>query len=86
MYAHSKTVTRHQNEKLFSLELKKYSIDIVALSETPLAGSLQPEEVEGCYVFVWSGKSMNESCQSDVGFAIQYHLARKLSSIPKGLS
>lgn len=56
---------------LVSLELKKYSIDIAALSDNCFAGSSPLEEVEGGYVFFWSGKRTNEVRPSDFGFAIQ---------------
>ena len=71
---------------LICLELKKYNIDIAALSETRLAGISQLTEVEGGYEFYWSGKSEAEPRQSGVGFAIKSDLARTLPSLPKGIS
>lgn len=71
---------------LVSLALKKYNIDIAALSETRLAGSSQLEELKGGYVFSWSGKSEHEPRQSGVGFAVRSEIARSLSSMPKGIS
>lgn len=83
VHAHqdSDSVAEQQQKKktaLVSLELKKYSIDIAALSKTCFAGSSPLEEVEGRYVFFWSGKRTNEVRQSYFGFAIQ--------SFQKGLS
>ena len=71
---------------LVFLALKKYNIDIAALSETCLAGSSQLEELKGGYVFFWSGKSENKPRQSGVGFAVRSEIARSLSSMPKGIS
>lgn len=71
---------------LVSLELKKYNIDIAALSETRLAGISQFKEEKGGYVFFTSGKSQDEQRLSGVGFAVKSELAQSLQSLPKGLS
>ena len=67
-------------------ELKKYNIDIAALSETRLAGSSQLEEVKGGCVFFWSGNGESEPRHSGVGFAIRSKIASYLPSLPKGIS
>ena len=52
---------------LVSRELKRYNIDIAALSETRLAGVSQFKEEKGGYVFFTSGKWLNEPRLSGVG-------------------
>ena len=41
-------------------ELKRYNIDIAALSETRLSGEDQLEETGSGYTFFWSGKPDGE--------------------------
>ena len=71
---------------LISHALRKYNIDISAISETRLAGSSQLEEVGGGYVFFWIGKNEEERRLSGVGFAIKSELAKSLPSLPQGVS
>ncbi|XP_014779877.1 craniofacial development protein 2-like [Octopus bimaculoides] len=60
---------------LVALELKKYNIDIAALSESRLAGSSQLEE-----------SKRRKLRHSGDGFAIKAEIARSLLSLSKGIS
>lgn len=71
---------------LIGRELARYKLDIVALSETRLAGEGQLTESGAGYTFFWSGRSAEERRDSGVGFAVQTRLVNKLSSLPKGIN
>ena len=53
--------------------LKKYNIDIVALSETRFPGNGQLREKD--YTFFWSGRPEEEHRTAGVGFAIRNNIA-----------
>ena len=59
-------------------ELKRYNIDIAALSETRLSGEDQLEETGSGYTFFWSGKPDGERRDAGVGFAIRNKLLDKI--------
>ncbi|XP_072049980.1 uncharacterized protein [Amphiura filiformis] len=66
--------------------LKRYNIDIAALSETRLPDTSQLEE-HGCgYTFFWSGKPASEARKSGVGFAIRNQHLKLLHKLPQGIS
>ena len=67
---------------LIALELSRYNLDIVALSETRLPDSGQLKELSGGYTFFWKGKGADEPRQHGVGFAIKNDLVRNLQSMP----
>ena len=69
---------------LLASELKRYDIDIVALSETRLANEGQVTEVKAGYTFFWKGKTEEEKRESGVGFAIKTPLVDKLEEVPFG--
>ena len=71
---------------LVARELRRYRIDIAALSETRFPGEGQLKEVGSGYTFFWSGRSPEERRESGVGFAIRNELVNKLSSLPKGVN
>jgi len=71
---------------LIALELSRYSLDIVALSETRLADDDQRTEPNGGYTFFWKGRSPNETRMHGVGFAIRNSIVRKLESLPQGIN
>ena len=66
--------------------LNRYKIDIAAICETRLPGTSQMEEIGEGYTIFWTGKSVEEHRQSGVSFAIKSHIARSLSSFPKGVN
>ncbi|XP_046855999.1 craniofacial development protein 2-like [Xenia sp. Carnegie-2017] len=66
--------------------LGQYQVDIAALSETRLADETQLEEIGGGYTFYCIGKPENAPRHSGVGFAIRTQLARRLVSLPQGIS
>ncbi|XP_046862044.1 uncharacterized protein LOC124455452 [Xenia sp. Carnegie-2017] len=66
--------------------LGHYQVDIAALSETRLADETQLEEVGCGYTFYCIGKPDNSPRHSGVGFAIRTQLARRLVSLPQGIS
>ena len=71
---------------LLAMELKRYDLDIVALSETRLADEGQITEVNGGYTFFWKGKAEDENRESGVGFVIKTSLVYKLEELPFGTS
>ena len=77
---------------LVALELERYNLDIVALSETRFAdeGQLQEEpklnEQNPGYTFFWKGKDSSEPRQHGVGFAIKRTIVANLESLPRGIS
>ena len=71
---------------LVAHELKRYGIDIAALSETRFADTGEITEKGQGYTFFWSGKPASERREAGVGFAIRSSLIRKLESHPKGIN
>ena len=71
---------------LVATELKRYNIDIAALSETRLAEEGQLTEVGATYTFFWIGKSTDERREAGVGFAIKTKLVKQLAGPPKGIN
>ena len=70
-------------------ELKRYYIDIAALSKTrrARAGEGQLTEHGGGYTFFWKGKDEDQSRIHGVGFAIKNHLVDYLDErIPSGIN
>jgi exonuclease III len=67
-------------------ELKRYNIDIAALSETRRAGEGQLTEHGGGYTFFWKGKDEDQPRIHGVGFAIKNHLVEHLDELPSGIS
>ncbi|XP_068599205.1 uncharacterized protein [Brachionichthys hirsutus] len=71
---------------IISRELRKFQIDIAALSETRLADEGQLKEEKGGYTFFWKGKPANEPRIHGVGFAIKNCLINHLHELPVGVS
>lgn len=71
---------------LIASELARYNIDIVALSETRLAGEGELSERGQGYTFFWSGRKPEERREAGVGFAVKNALVSKLAGPPKGLN
>lgn len=71
---------------LVASELKRYNVDIAALSETRFADEGQLTEKGAGYTFFWSGRKIEERLEAGVGFAIKSNLVRKLESLPKGVN
>lgn len=71
---------------LIGMELKRYNLDIVALSETRFSESGSVEEVESGYTFFWKGKPEGVRREAGVGFAIRSSLVNNLSDLPNGIS
>jgi len=71
---------------LIASELKRYKIDIAALSETRLAGEGECCEVGSGYTFFWSGRPPEEHRQAGVGFAVRTALVNQLEGPPKGVN
>ncbi|KAJ3594775.1 hypothetical protein NHX12_004082 [Muraenolepis orangiensis] len=63
---------------IISRELRKFQIDIAALSET------RRKEEKGGYTFFWKGKPANEPRIHGVGFAIKNCLINHLHELPVG--
>ena len=66
---------------IISKLLKKYSLDVVALSETRFPGNGQLKEKD--YTFFWSGLPEEEHRRAGAGFAIKRSLADKLETLPE---
>ncbi|KAJ3612710.1 hypothetical protein NHX12_018968 [Muraenolepis orangiensis] len=71
---------------IISRELRKFQIDIAALSETRLADEGQLKEEKGGYTFFWKGKPANEPRIHSVGFAIKNCLINHLHELPVGIN
>ena len=71
---------------LVAKELKRYGIQIAALSETRLADEGELRELGAGYTFFWSGRATEERREAGVGFAVQTCLVSRLTSLPKGHS
>ena len=69
---------------LVAMELAKYNIDIVVLSETHFHASGSLNDLE--YTFYWSGKPNGERREVGVGFAIKKHIVAKLTEMPHPVS
>ena len=69
---------------IVAMELQRYGIDIVALSETRFAGEGQLTE-NNC-TFYWKGKNENELRMHGVGFAVSNALVNQLTELPVGIS
>lgn len=67
-------------------ELRRFNIDVAALSETHLADEGELTEHGGGYTFFWKGTTAAEPRRSGVGFAIKNHLVRKLGEFPVHIS
>ncbi|XP_077091366.1 uncharacterized protein LOC143742394 [Siphateles boraxobius] len=67
-------------------ELKKYNIDIAALSETRLAGEDSLIEVGQGYTFFWKGLPEDTRRLHGVGFAIKSRLLLNIPESPVGIS
>ena len=67
-------------------ELKRYDIDIAALSETRLAETGQLIERGVGYTFYWQDRSVDEPRQSGVGFTVKRPIASTLVRLPRGVS
>ena len=81
-----KTNRPERRTALVARELKRYSIDIAALSETrfPDEGSLKEEQ--GAYTFFWKGKPQAEDRIHGVGFAIRTFIIKNLPDPPVGIN
>lgn len=76
----------HRRTAIVAHELKRYNIDIAALSETRLSGEDNLiEEGEG-YTFFWRGYPENVRRNHGVGFAVRNRLLKKIETTPVGIS
>lgn len=71
---------------IIAKELKKWKIDIAALSDTRLAEEEQLKEEKGGYTLFWKGKATHEPRNHGVGFAIRNRLISQLSESPVGIN
>lgn len=71
---------------IISRELRKFNIDIAALSETRHAGEGQLKEHGGGYTFFWKGKGEDQPRIHGVGFAIKNELIPLLDQLPVGIN
>ena len=80
------TLRPERRTALVAKELRRYRIDIAALSETRLAdeGTLM-EEGSG-YTFFWKGKPQAEDRIHGVGFAIRTALLKNTPALPVGIN
>ena len=74
----------HRRTALIAAELKRYKIDIAAISETrlPLEGDIN-EDKEG-YTFFWKGLREEDQRIHGVGFAIRNEVLKDLTEMPVG--
>ena len=71
---------------LIASELRRYNIDVAALSETRLSGEGELVESGTGYTFFWSGRGPEERREAGVGFAVKSTLVGKLAGPPKGVN
>ena len=71
---------------LVSAELRRYNIDIAAISETRLPDEDSITEVGEGYTFYWKGLSADSARIHEVGFAVKTKLARRLPEAPVGVN
>ncbi len=71
---------------IIARELRRYRIDLAALSETRLADEGQLKEEKGGYTFFWKGKAADEPRIHGVGIAIRNQLITNLYELPVGIS
>jgi len=71
---------------LVAAELKRFSIDIAALSETRSADEGSLSEVGEGYTFFWKGLPSDERHIHGVGFAMRTTLLNKLPETPIAVS
>ena len=67
---------------LVAAELRRYNIDIAAISETRLPGEDSLTEMGEGYTFFWKGLSPDAPRLHGVGFAIKSDLLRRLPETP----
>lgn len=66
-------------------ELSHYNLDIVALSETRLAGDGSLQESNSSYIIFYKGHLENVHHDSGVGFAIKSKLVSDMSELSHGV-
>ena len=71
---------------LIAHELKRYNIDIVALSEMRFSGEDSLTEVGEGHTFFWRGLPENERRLHGVGFAVKSRLLSNIPESPQGIS
>ena len=83
----SSTNTRPERRTaLISKELRRYDMEIVALSETRLLDVGQLSEKSGGYTFFWSGRAEGCKRESGVAFAVKSSLFPSLEELPRGIN
>ena len=70
---------------LVGRELRRYGIQIAALSETRFADVGEIKEFGARYTF-WNGRKNNERREAGIGFAIKTELVGKLLGLPKSIN
>ena len=75
----------HRRTAIVAHELKRYNIDIAALSKTRLSEDNLIEKGEG-YTFFWKGYPENVRRNHGVGFAIRNEQLKKIETTPAGIS
>ena len=71
---------------LIAQQLRRYNIELAALSETRLSDKSNLKEHGLGYTFYWIGKPEGEKRESGVGFAIRKDVASHLEELPCGVS
>ena len=71
---------------LIAMELKRYSIDIAALSETRLADQGKLREAASGYTFYWVGNPAEGAREHGVCFAVADRIIPLVSGEPNGIS
>lgn len=71
---------------IIARELRRFRVDIAALSETRLADEGQLKEEKGGRTFFWKGKPADEPRINRMGFAIKNSLITHLFELPVVIS
>ncbi len=70
---------------IIARELRRYRIDLAALSESRLEDEGKVKEEKGGYTFFWKGKAADEPRVHSVGIAIKNQRISHLYELPVGI-
>lgn len=75
-----------QRTAIVARELKRYTINIVALSKTQCVGEGQLKKQDGAYTFFWTGAGDDEQWIHGAGFTIKTEIINQLSELPVSIN
>ena len=84
--SNGENIRPHRRTAIIALELERFNMDIVALSETRISGEGSLTEVGGGYTFFWRGYPEGQPRQHGVGLAIRTKLMDGITESPSYIS